>query len=268
MKKFWMLTVILLTFALAACSQDGENNNEETNSDSSGKKVIQVGATPNGYPHFFKENDELKGFDIDVIETVMDKAGYEVEWVVADWAGLVASLQTGKIDSIADFGVTPERQESYNFTNPYFYSQVGISLAPDNDSISSLEDLKGKTVGNLLGSNYGNTLKENDPDDEIEMITYDAPEIIIQDVATGKIDAYITGREALLAQAKDNKIQLKVLPEGFGEKPVAMPFAKTEENEQVIADLNKAIEELHADGTLKEISEQWFSIDVTQSNEQ
>lgn len=262
-KQIIFIMMIGLLF-LTACG----SNAAETENSSDKKDVIKVGAMPDAYPHFYMEDDELKGFSVDITEKIIEKAGYEIEWEVADWSGLIASLETGKIDTLADFADTPERQKKFDFTDTYFYSRVGIGVSEDNDSIQSLEDLKGKNVANLLGSNYGEVLKENDPNDEIELTTFDGLEVIFQNVANGKNDAYVSGRESMLAMVKDKDIALKVIDYSFGEKPVGFPFGKTEENAQIILDLNEAMDELHEDGTLKEISEEWFVEDVTVSGEE
>lgn len=118
-----------------------------------------------------------------------------------------------------------------------------------------------------MGSNYGEVLKEQDLDNEIEIVDYEGADVIHQDVANGNVDAYVTGREILLAQVKDKGIPLKVAEESFGEKEVALPFAKTEENEQLIEEVNATIEKFREDGTLEEISNEWFDEDVTVSQE-
>ena len=81
------------------------------------------------------------------------------------------------------------------------------------------------------------------------------------------MDAFVTGRETLLAQIQDKGIPLRVTEEAFGEKLVALPFAKTEENDQLIEEINGALQEMREDGTLSEISNEWFGEDVTVSAE-
>ncbi|WP_067726961.1 transporter substrate-binding domain-containing protein [Oceanobacillus damuensis] len=263
MRKIVSLLMLVAVLLLTACGQSAGGTES-----SSEDKVIKIGATPDGYPLYYMEDSEIKGFVVEVMETIIENAGYETEWVLSDWSGVLASLETGKIDTAAGFALTPERAEKYDYTEPYYYSRVGIGVSKENDTINTLEDLKGKQAANILGSNYGEVLKENDSNNEIEVINYEGPEVVYQDVASGKIDAFVTGREMLLVQVKDKEIPLKVAEEAFGEKPVAMPFVKNEENKKRIEELNQSHEELKADGTIKELSEKWFGEDVTVSVEE
>ncbi|MBP2076946.1 transporter substrate-binding domain-containing protein [Oceanobacillus polygoni] len=260
-KRNWLI-VILMLLLLSACGQSATSGTAEDDN------VIKIGATPDGYPQYYYENNELEGFSVDMIEAIFAEIGYEVEWVVTDWTGVLASLETGKIDTVANFAQTPEREEKYSFTEAYYYSRAALGVAKDNDTIHSLEDVKGKQVGNVTGSNYQNVLKENDPNDEIEIINYETADVIHQDVASGKVDAFVTGREILLAQIKDKGIPLQVVGEAFGEKLVSLPFAKTEENEALIAEINEAVETLRADGTFQDLSMEWFDEDVTISQDE
>src|SRR5690625_7577867 len=94
MRRFVMLISVLFLSLLLGCSTDG--------GEEAGKKVIKIGAGPDGYPQYFKERGEFKGFSVDVIQAIFDEMGYEIEWVVTDWNGLVANLETGKVDKMAN----------------------------------------------------------------------------------------------------------------------------------------------------------------------
>ncbi|GGP15300.1 transporter substrate-binding domain-containing protein [Oceanobacillus neutriphilus] len=263
MKKIVGFIIVVFIIFTSACGQSsgGEAASEKDN-------IIKIGATPDGYPQYYVEDDEVKGFSADVLEALFHEAGYEVEWVITDWTGVLASLETGKIDTVAGFAQTPEREEKYIFTDPYYYSRAGFGVALDNDTIESLDDLKGKKVGNVTGSNYENVLKEHDPNNEIEITSYETADVIRQDVASGKLDAFVTGRELLLAQIKNRDIPLKVVGDGFGEKLVSLPFADTDENKELILDLNEALENLKEDGVLHDLAIEWFDEDVTVSQEE
>ncbi|MBY8908240.1 transporter substrate-binding domain-containing protein [Salinicoccus roseus] len=261
MKKFNVLLVLIFVLVISGC---GESSANEAESD----HVIKIGSTPDGYPQVYSEDGEVKGFSADVYQEVFDRLGYEIEWSLTDWTGALASLETGKVDTLANFAVTPERQEKYNYTDPYYYSRAGLGVAQDNEDINSLEDVQGKRVANVTGSNYGDVLKAEEEGDEIELVNYDTMDVIISDVASGNMDAFVTGRETLLAQIQDKGIPLRVTEEAFGEKLVALPFAKTEKNDQLIEEINGALQEMREDGALSEISNEWFGEDVTVSAEE
>lgn len=222
MKKFNVLLVLIFVLVISGCGQSSANEAESDD-------VIKIGSTPDGYPQVYSEDGEVKGFSADVYQEVFDRLGYEIEWSLTDWTGALASLETGKVDTLANFAVTPERQEKYNYTNPYYYSRAGLGVAQDNEDINSLEDVQGKRVANVTGSNYGDVLKAEDEGDEIELVNYDTMDVIISDVASGNMDAFVTGRETLLAQIQDKGIPLRVTEEAFGEKLVALPVCQNRE---------------------------------------
>lgn len=256
------IIALTATVLLAAC---GSGSSEETSA--SEDKVITIGGSVDGYPQYYMENDELKGFSVDTAEAIAAEAGYELEWEMGEWTGLLASLQTGKIDTMSNFANTPERAETYAFTDTYAYSRTGVAVAPDNTDIQNFDDLKGKTVNGIVGSNYDTVLKENDPNDEITIESIEDMNVAFSNVQAGKTDGFVQGYETLLAQVNNKGIDLRVLDDPFGEKSVGFPFHDTEENQQVISDFNEAIATLQADGTLAAISEEWFGLDITTSNE-
>lgn len=231
---------------------------------SSGERVITIGGAPTSYPMLYMEGAELKGSFVDFAEAIGDKAGYEIEWELGEWSGTLASLQAGRIDSAANFAVTPERAEMYNFTDTVLYSGVGIGVAQDNTAIQNFDDLKGKTVNSVLGTNYESVVRELDTNNEITIESLEDINVAFNNVYQGKTDAVVFGYESLVAMNKNRDANLMILDDVFGVNEVAFPFAKTEENEQLISDWNQAIGELRADGTLAEISEEWYGVDVTE----
>ncbi|MGH2103517.1 transporter substrate-binding domain-containing protein, partial [Aerococcus urinaeequi] len=154
MKKFKLLGIGLASaLVLAAC---GASTEEEATSLESGAadKTVTIAASPDGYPQHYQEGDELKGFSVEVAEAVAEEAGYEIEWALSDWSGVVAALQAGKADTAVNFANTPERRESYVYTDNYFYASTGIAVASDDTETNTLEDLYGETVNGVVGSNY------------------------------------------------------------------------------------------------------------------
>ncbi|RPA57594.1 amino acid ABC transporter substrate-binding protein [Aerococcus agrisoli] len=266
MKKFKALGLgILSALVLAAC---GSTSSSEASGDSAeGDKVIVVAASPDGYPQHYMEDDELKGYSVEVIEAVAAEAGYTLEWELSDWSGVVANLQAGKADTAVNFANTPERRESYTYTENYFYAHTGIVVASDDTTTNTLEDLKGESVTGVVGSNYAEVLKEYNPDDAITIDFVETNAVAMANIQSGKTKGFVNGYEELAAQIKNRGLDARLIEEQFGEKPVGFPFKDTEENQQIIADFNAAIESLSADGTLAEISDKYFGVDVTKSTE-
>src|SRR5690625_1811381 len=257
MRRFVVLMGVLLLSLLLGCSSDGGAE--------AGKKVIKIGAGPDGYPQYFKEGGELKGFSVDVIQAIFDEMGYEIEWVLTDWNGYLDNLESGQVVTVAIFAATKKRGEKYHFTTPYYNSKTVIATGEKNQNIQSLDDLSGKTIANVLGSNYENVLKEKFPDGGYEIVTFESNDVIYTDVGNGKIDGFVSGREILLTQINEKGIPLRIVGEPFGDQPVALPFKKTDENDALISEINNTIEKLRENGVLSELSEKWYGVDLLES---
>lgn len=264
MKRYLLLLVAGLVFFVAGC---GDESGSEATASSSEDQVITVGAVPDGYPHTFKEDEELKGFNVDIFEAVFNELGYEIDWVLTDWNGVLANLQSGKVDTAINFAETEERAEMYNFTDPYYSSKAVVATSNENPNIQSLDDLEGKELASIMGTNFENVLKEHYPEEDYELVIYEAQDVIYTDVASGTVDGFIYGREQLLAQISERDIPLQIVGEPFGDQPVAFPFEKTEENDALIEEINKTLEKLKEDGTFTEISLKWFDMDLLEEDE-
>ena len=166
-----------------------------------------------------------------------------------------------------NFANTPERRESYVYTDNYFYASTGIAVASDDTETNTLEDLAGESVNAVVGSNYAEVLKEYDTDDQIGLEFVENMAVAVANIQSGKVKGYVNGYEELTAQIKNRDLDLRMIDETFGEKPVGFPFKDTEENQKIIADFNAALQTLSEDGTLAEISNEYFGLDITQSKE-
>lgn len=253
--KLLILAACALPLLLSACDKPAFGTDD--------LPVLRVGATPDGYPHYFKDGNTIKGFSADILDAVANKIHYKVEWVTSDWVGVLGSLETGKVDTVGNFADTPERRKKYDYSVPYYYSAAQLAVSKDNTTLHGLQDMKGKTVAAELGSNYAKVLKEFDPKNEIKLVTFEGTDVIVNSVAQGKVDAFVSGQVILLGQIKHKNLPLKVVGEPFGLKQVALPFRKDARGEELKKKVDVALEELRADGTLKKISEKWFDTDLS-----
>lgn len=249
-KLYFALAVVLLFSVFAAACSSGKSGGD-------GKKVIRAGSTGQSFPNSYKEGDKLVGFDVEVLETVAANLGYTVEWVNSDFSGLMGQLETGKIDTVANVvAVTAERKEKFDFTVPYSYAGVTIVTHVDNTDINTLEDLKGKTVAGVLGSQNVKNLQNYDP--EINVRTYENRDGAQNDVLNKRVEGYVQSKANLIAEINKKNLPLKFVGDPFHYEDVAFPFVKNDKNKKLIEELNAEIEKLREDGTLKKLSEKYF----------
>lgn len=257
MKKWTVLVVAALLAVLSACGNGNSSSKEDDN-------VLHVGATGQSYPFAYKENGKLTGFDVEVMEAVAKKIDMKLDWKLLEFSGLMGELQTGKLDTISNqVAVTDERKETYNFTKPYAYAGTQIVVKKDNTDIKSADDLKGKTVAAVLGSNHAKNLESKDPDKKINIKTYETQEGTLKDVAYGRVDAYVNSRTVLIAQIKKTVFAIKACRRSDCLRTGCIPICQGRCARQAPQKVNKALDELRKDGTLKKLSEKYFNEDIT-----
>lgn len=256
MKKITLAFITMLSLLFVACDSKEETNTENT-------KIIKVGTSGGYYPFTYFENDKLQGFEIDVWNAIGEKLNSEIEFKTSKFSGLFGMLETSKIDTISNqITMTDKRIEKYNFAIPYVYDGAQIIVHNETTNISSLDDLKGKKLGVGLGTNYADIVKAYDKNNEIEIITYEGNGFQ-QDVKLKRIDAYIEDRTSAVEAIKKGNLPLKLVGEPIKVLVNSFPFLKNEKSAELLNDVNKAIEQLRADGTLKNISMKWFNTDIT-----
>jgi ABC-type amino acid transport substrate-binding protein len=264
-KQLFSLILSVLILLTAACSQNPNTETAAANQQNN-QKVIKVGTSGAYSPFTFLSNGEkLDGYDIEIVNAVAQKMGYQVEWVRGDWNGLVGMLDSGKIDTIANkAAITEERLQKYYFTIPYVYSGAQLVVKKDNDSIKTFDDLKGKKVAVIAGNNYEKMIKDYDKNKEITLVGYEDAGPILNDIALGRVDAYLNDQVVSIVEINKSGLPLKIASD-TPLKPVenAYPFLKNERGKALYEEFNKALQELEKDGTLSKLSLKWLSTDVT-----
>lgn len=228
--------------------------------------TLRVGMSGGYFPFTFVERDELKGFEVDVMNAVGEVTGDDVEFVTASFSGLAGMLDSGRIDTIANqITMTPEREAKYVFTAPYVYDGAQVVVRAGNDAINGVEDLSGKSVAVNLGSNYEQLLRELPNADDIDIRTYESN--VEQDVALGRTNAFIMDRVSATQVIKERGLPLELAGQPFTVIENALPFRDNEAGNAQRDRVDEALTELRDNGTLREISEKWFDTDITQQPE-
>ena len=224
--------------------------------------TVKVGMSGRYFPFTFVQQDKLQGFEVDVWNEIGERLDKDVEFVTTSFSGLFGMLETGRIDTIANqITITPERLEKYNFSTPYVYDGAQIVVRKGNDSIQGVDDLKGKKVAVNLGSNFEQLMRKQDTNNEINIITYETN--LEQDVALGRTDAFVMDRVGSAQLIKEAGLPLQLAGKPFDTMENAFPFLKNPEQEALLAEVDQALADMRADGTLTKISEQWLGADIS-----
>lgn len=277
------LTALVMAAALTACggsnsdkagdaSKDIVKNTEAAATDTEAgddggldydKLIIGVDDTfaPMG---FLDENNELTGFDIEMAQAVSEKLGIPVEFQTIEWSMKEQELNQGNIDLIWNgYSVTDERAEKVLFTKAYLDNkQVVVTMA--DSGIKTLADLDGKVVA---AQGESSAVDAIDAHPEIGDTFADRPEFstndeAIMDMEAGRSDAVVADSVLLnyVISHKEDPSKYVILEEDLGSEEFAVGVRK--EDTALCDAINKAFEELKADGTAAELSVKWFGEDV------
>ena len=248
-------------------ASDGEKDGEKKEAEGSGRYqnildagVLKVGTEGTYKPFtYHDESDTLCGYDVEVAKMIGDKMGVETEYSEITWEGLLTSLDTGTVDLVLNqVGVTPERKEKYDFSDPYLYSYIALITLEDNAEITDWESAEGKKTSLNISSNYAGIAEQYGMD----ITASDTFSKDIELLLAGRTDCVINNTIAFndyLAQKPDTPIKIVAVQET--PDTVAIPIPKG--NEDLLEAVNNAIAELSEEGTLTDLSEKYLGKDFS-----
>lgn len=234
--------------------------------DTLSKDKLILGFDDTFVPMGFKDdNGDIVGFDIDLAKEVGKRINKEITFQPIDWSMKESELTSKKIDMIWNgYTITDERKEKVNFTRPYLDNrQVIITLA--DSSINSKADLAGKKVGAQNQSSAVDAINA-EPDTlktfaDGKVITFETNNDALMDLEAKRVDAIVA--DEILVRYYINKKgadKYKVLKDDFGKETYGVGVRK--EDSALSDKINKAFDDMKADGTAKTISEKWFGEDL------
>ncbi|MBO4359469.1 MAG: transporter substrate-binding domain-containing protein [Eubacteriaceae bacterium] len=257
-----LMLALLLVVSAAAC---GEKKSDEKDHlariKESGKLIIAMEGNWSPWT-YHDESGALVGFDTEVAAAIAGKLGVEPEYVEGAWEGLFMGLSNGRYDVIVNgVGITEDRKDTYDFSEPYAFNTTVLIIRSDNTAITSMEDLAGKVTANSLGSTYESLAVEAGVD---HVETVDTLEETLNMVLNGRVDATLNAKGSFEDYMKAHPDAPLMIAEEVDVEYIGIPVVKGEDNATLVEAINKAIEELRADGTLAEISIKYFGFDITQ----
>jgi polar amino acid transport system substrate-binding protein len=220
---------------------------------------------------------ELEGFDIDSAAAIAEALGVEACFVSPDWGMIVSGNWADRWDiSVGSVSIKADRIPVLYFAQPYYAVPAAAFVHKDNTTYAAPADLSGKKIGVCGGCTYESFLDGtlSLPGEEINFIitgaeikTYDTDTTALEDLALGdgvRLDAVITAQPTGLGVIENGR-PLKQLgdPVFYEFNAPAIDRSSTLDPLPFLAKVTEIVKALHADGTLLELSMQWYGIDYT-----
>ena len=217
-----------------------------------GKLTMATNAT---FPPYEMTTDsgEIEGIDVDTAKAIAEKLGLELQIDDMDFDAALLSVQQGKADIVmAGVTVTDERKAVMDFSDSYATGIQSI-IVPNGSDIASPDDLAGKKIGTQRGTTGYIYCSDDFGDDAV--VAYDSGLTAVQALNNGQVDAVVIDNAPAKEYVAANP-GLKVLDTSYAEEDYAIGMAKGSALEDAI---NKALEELKADGTLQSIVDKYIN---------
>ncbi len=259
-KKLSFLGVILSAgMLMAACGGSDDSTGSEGSSEGgSDLNLVEEGkfttASSGLYKPFnFTEGGDLTGFDIDISKALSEEMGLEPNPVTTPWETIIQGLTSNRFDAIiGSMAITEEREKQISFSDPYYYSGGVIFVRAGNTEITSEEDLNGAKIG-VVGQSTYDTAAQKYTDD---IQYYNSDVVALQDLAIeGRLDAVITA-DVVGFEAQNAGLEIEMVGDPLWIEQAAVAVNK--DDEELLAEVNKALAAIIENGKYEEISDKWF----------
>ena len=224
-------------------------------------ETLKMGTNASFPPYEFYDDEsvEIVGIDAEVAAAICEKLGYELEIVDMDFDAIIPAVTTGKIDfGMAGMTVTEERLQSVDFTTSYATGIQSVIVKEDSE-ITSVDDLFAEGANHKIGVQQGTTgdlYCSWDIEDEglgtVERYKNGTDAVLA--LTSGKVDCVVIDNEPAKNYIAANE-GLKILDTEYAVEDYAIALAKDSE---LTAQINAALEELIADGTVQAIIDKYI----------
>lgn len=235
-------------------------------------KTVRIGVDAS-YPPFesVAPSGQMVGFDVDLTRALCAKMNVRCVWIPQDLDGIIPALKAKKFDIIvSSLTVTDKRREQIDFSDRLFDAPARMIAKKGSPLLPTVESLKGKHVGVEQGSTQEAYAKAYWEPKGVTVVPYQNQDQVYADLATGRLDAALqdelqadagflkTPRGKDFAWAGPEVKDPKTLGEGTA-------IGVRKEDGELKAKLNKALAEVHQDGTFTKLEKQYFDVDIDQS---
>ncbi len=245
----WLLCFMSLFFI--ACGDSKSSDSKD------GKKVVRVGMEVDYPPFEFKKDGKVIGFDVDMLDAIAKKAGFDYEITNMTFDAFVVALKGGKIDMvISSMSATDERRKQVDFSIPYYEGKTLYIKRKESTDIVDKDSLKNKKVGVYIGTVQEQGLLKIKKDYNIDIVTSENIFGAILNLKNKKVDVAAADAATAVGYLKENDDLIGFYEEPDGSEGLSVAFDKGKQPE-LLESVNKAIKELRESGEYDKILEKW-----------
>ena len=260
--KMLLATGAIAALLLAGCGSE-ESTPEETKTawdeiQEQGSMTVATSGTLLATSFRDADSDELTGFEVEVVRELGKRLELDIDFTELGFDEMLTSVNTGQVDMAAnDIEITEDRAEEFIFSTPIKHSYgTAVVRKDDLSGIASLEELEGKKAAGASTSIYMEIAR----DYGAEEVTYDnaTNEVYLRDVSIGRTDVILNDYYlSAFGVAAFPELNITIHPD-IKYAPSEVGLVMNQENTELADNVNKALEEMLADGTITEISEEFF----------
>lgn len=226
----------------------------------SAQTVLKVASTPTGSPFTFLDTktNTIDGVMVDIVNAVGKEAGFGVQIEPMQFAALIASLTSRRVDLIsAAMFITPTRLEVVDFSLPiYSYGEGIVVPTTDKTAYVNLADLKGKRIGVQVGTAFVEPVQKSGLFSEVKL--YDTTADLMRDANAGRIDAGMLDYPiAAYAVSKGNFPNLRMVTTFKPTMVNSIGIATRKGETETMGKVNTALAKLKASGAIDAILKKW-----------
>ena len=244
--------------ASADSNKDADTKTDTAATDTASSDTLRMGTNATFPPYEFVGDDgQVTGIDADIAAAIADKLGMTLEITDMEFDSLIPALGSDTIDVVlAGMTVTPERQESVDFSDSYAKG-VQVIIVKDGSDIASPDDLEGKSIGVQTGTT-GDIYCTDDYGQENVKQFNNGP-LAVAALMNDQIDCVVIDQEPAKNYVAANQ-GLKILDTAYADEDYAIAIKKG--NTELLDKVNGALKELQDDGTLQSIVDKYITADA------
>ena len=264
MKKLTSLLMLSLTAGvlLSGCgNKDSAPATQSAAAPALPTKIV-IGLDDNFPPMGFRnEKNELVGFDISMAQEATRRMGIEAEFKPIDWSAKEAELNGKRVDMLWNgLTITEERKKNIAFTSPYMENHQ-IIVVPKSSTIKTKAELADKVVGIQDGSSAIDAVQRDPIAASLkELKKFGDNVTALMDLSTGRLDAVVLDEVVGRYYTAKRPDDYAVLEDNFGTEEYGVGLRK--DDSELLVGLQKALDEMKADGSAARISTEWFGKDI------